>query len=143
MNWVLIDEWEQLCVVNCKFSMNCVVCMWKQIGILMISPRRAALAWAKIPEIQPCCCARSRIGELVSLEWESLSSRRNSLAWARIRSNFEVALCLKSRPGESGSPKRDNSLAQARSSSLSEIQCRIGFLLYFRLKEAMLVELMW
>jgi len=143
MNWVLIDEWEQLCVVNYEFGMNCVACMWKQIGILMISPRRAALAWAKIPEFHPCCCARSRLGKLVSLERESLSSRRNNLAWVRICSNIGVALCLNSRPGESGSPKRDNSLAHAKSSCLSEIHCRIGFLLYFRLNEAMLIELMW
>jgi len=125
MNCVLFDEYERLCVINFECGMNCVVCMWKQIEILMVSPRRAALGWAKIPEAHPWYCARSRLGELVSPERESISSRRDSLAWARIRSDFGVTPCLESRPGESDSPKRDNSLAHARSSSLSEIYCRV------------------
>jgi len=38
MNWMLIDECEQLCVVKFEFGMNCVACMLKQLEILMISP---------------------------------------------------------------------------------------------------------
>ena len=96
--------------------------------------RRVASAWAKMPEIHPWCCARSRLGELVSSERESISSRRNSLAWARVRSDFGVAPCLESRPGESDSPKQDYSLAQARSSSLSEFHCSVGLFSLFLMK---------
>jgi len=93
--------------------------------ILVISPRRAALAWAKISEDRICHCAKSRLGELESHERENFSSKRAILAWARVRSRLLNCHCKRSRPGESSSPKRDNSLAQARPSSLSEIHCRI------------------
>ena len=83
------------------------LCMWKQIGNMMFSPKRAALAWAKTPETHPCYYARSRLSELVLLEQETLSSKRNSLAWARIRSDLELPSIW--------------SLAQTRVTRLSEI----------------------
>jgi len=102
--------------------------------ILVISPRRATLTWAKISEDCLYHCAKSRLGELESLERENFSSKRASLAWARDRSGLLNCHCKRSRPGESSSPKRDNSLAQTRPSSLSEIPCRNWVLSLFLIK---------
>jgi len=66
MNWMLIDECEQLYVVEFVLGMNCVACMLRQLEILMISPRRVVSAWAKMTENHPWCCVRSRLGELMS-----------------------------------------------------------------------------
>jgi len=65
-----------------------------------LSPER------KHQKLIPYLCARSRLGEPVSLERESLSSKRDSLAWARIRPEFGLFSVL--------------SLAQARMTRLSE-----------------------
>ena len=139
----LIDVWNYLlCEIGFLYKFRSSVCE-EHIEILIISPRRAALAWAKVSESHICHYVRVRLGELESLEREILSSKRTNLAWARIRSDFWVAHCKRSCPSESSSSKRDNSLAQARSSNLSKIHCRIGFLLCFRLNKAMLSELMW
>jgi len=132
----LLCEIELLCEIR---SSACE----EHIEILIILPRRAALAWAKVSESYICLCARSRLGELESLEREIISSKRTSLAWARVCSDSWGAQCKRSRPGESNSPKRDNSLTQARSFSLSEVHCKIGFLLYFRLNKVVLIDLMW
>ena len=74
------------------------------LSLREVSPRWAGVAWARGPLIL-----------------------RTSLAWERIHSWLLNCHCKRSRPGESSLPKWDNSLAQARSSSLSEIHCRIWF----------------
>jgi len=81
--------------------------MREQIGNLVFSPKRAALAWAKTLGTRLCHCTRSRLGELVSPERETLSSKRNSLAWARVRSDFWVVHCLEPRSGKNDPPKQD------------------------------------
>jgi len=86
--------------------------MWKQIENLMFLPKWAALAWAKILETHCCLCANCRLGKLVSLERETFSSKRDNLAWARIRSDFELPSAW--------------SLAQARMIRLSEIALSSG-----------------
>jgi len=83
-------------------------CMWKQIGNLVFSPKRAALAWAKTSRTHPCHCMRSRLGELVLAKRETLFSKRNNLVWARVHSDFWVAHCLEPRLGENDPPKRDS-----------------------------------
>jgi len=65
-----------------------------------LSPER------KYQKLIPCLYARSRLGEPVSLERESLSSKRDNLAWARIRPEFGLFFVL--------------SLAHARMTRLSE-----------------------
>ena len=142
------------CVHEClNFLIMCLICVWNCLcvklsvrwiwailhvknrwEILVILPRRATLAWAKISEDRLCHCVKSRLGELESLEWENFSSRRASLAWARVRLWLLNCHYKRSCPGESSSPKRDNSLAQARFSSLSEIPCRNWVLSLFLIK---------
>ena len=137
----LIRVWNCLCVklsVGCFWASLHVKNRWE---VLVISPRRAALAWAKIPEVHLCHCAKSRLDELESPERENFSSRRASLAWARVRSGFLICHCMRSRSGESSSPKRENSLAQARPSSLSEIPCRNWLLYCFWLIDVVLLAL--
>ena len=102
----LIDVWNcLLCEIEFLCELHSSACE-EQIGILVISSRRAALAWAKISKSRICHYARSRLGELGSLEREILSSKQTNLAWARICSDFLVAHCKWSRPGESSSPMR-------------------------------------
>jgi len=91
--------------VDCAKFLGC--CMWKQIGNLVFSSKRAAFAWAKTPGTHPYHYARSRLGKLVLPERETLSSKRNSLAWARVRSYFWVAHCLEPRSSKTDPPKRD------------------------------------
>jgi len=69
-----------------------------------------------------------------SPERDNFSFRRASLAWARVRSGFLICHCKRSRPCENSSSKRDNSLAQARPFSLSEIPCRSWVLSLFLIK---------
>jgi len=47
---------------------------------LVVSPRRVALACAKIPEDHLCHCVKSRLGELELPERDNFLSRRASLA---------------------------------------------------------------
>ena len=86
-----------------------------------LSPER------KHQKLIPCFCARSRLGEPVWLERESLSSKRDSLAWARIRPEFGLfsvsSLAQVPRSGENDSPKRKSPFAWARPSSLGENLC--------------------
>jgi len=110
----LIGAWDYWCV---KLSGGCFLAslhVKNREDFLVVSPRRVALAWAKIPEDHLCHYAKSRLGELGSPERDNISSRRASLAWARVRPRFVIRHCMMSRPGEINSPKRD------RLSSLGE-----------------------
>jgi len=55
----------------------------------------------------PCSCAKSRLGELESLKRDLFSSKRASLAWARVRPSFYFWPLLESRLGEIDSPEQD------------------------------------
>ena len=68
----------------------------------LLSPKR------KHQETHLCCCVKSRLGELESPERETISSRRTSLAWARVCPGFQFLPLLVSRLGETGSPERDD-----------------------------------
>ena len=134
-----VPEWLN-CLIMCLIRVG-TVCVWnwvlddfERVCTWRTDEKRAALAWAKIAEDRLCHYAKSRLGELESPERENFSSRRASLAWVRVRSGFLIFHCKRSPPSESSSPKRDNSLAQARPSSLSEIPCRSWALSLFLIK---------
>jgi len=63
---------------------------------------------SEIPKDHLCHCTKSRLGELASPDQDNFSSRRASLAWARVRPRFYFCHCKRSRPSESSPPKRDN-----------------------------------
>jgi len=73
-DWIVIDFFT----VACENRLG----VWYFRLSEQLSPER------KHQKLIPCLCARSCLGESVSLERESLSSKRDSLAWARIRPEF-------------------------------------------------------
>ena len=112
--WLWLHEFVLVWCLDYLFMMNWGfwvwdfgLYMWKQIGNLMFSPKQVALAWAKTPKTHPCSYTNCRLGELIFLEWETLSSKRNSLNWARIRSDFFIAHYLEPRSGEKDPLKRE------------------------------------
>jgi len=96
-NWLVLERnWSAACG-------NRFVTWYFRLGELL-SPER------KHQETHLYSCAKSRLGELGSPKRETISSRRISLAWARVRLSFLFLPLLVSRLGETGSPERDNLL---------------------------------
>jgi len=91
-DWIVLDFWTIACE--------------NRLGIWYFRLSEQLLPERKHQKLIPCLCARSRLGEPVSLERVSLSSKRDSLAWARICPEFGLFSV--------------SSLAQARMTRLSE-----------------------
>jgi len=91
-DWIVLDFWN----VACENRLG----IWYFRLSEQLSPER------KHQKLIPYLCVRSRLGEPVSLERESLLSKRDSLAWARICPEFGLFSV--------------SSLAQARMPCLSE-----------------------
>jgi len=91
-DWIVLDFWTIACE--------------NRLGIWYFRLSEQLSLERKHHKLILCLCARSRLGDTVSLEWESLSSKRDSLAWARIRLEFGLFSV--------------SSLARARMTRLSE-----------------------